>query len=288
MKKDTKILVTGGLGFIGSNLVDTLVKEGYTNITVIDNLSSLSSNRKYMQPSVRYLLQNVKYMQTHFEYDYKVIFHLAALARIQPSFEQPYKTLDNNIMGTIAIANFARLCKAKLVYAGSSSAYAGIRKSPYAFSKWSGEEVILMYHEVYNLNYNIARFFNVYGNRQPMKGEFAPVIGKFMTQYLVGERLTVVGDGEQKRDFTHVNDICQGLIVMSTLEKQGIYNLGTGLNYTINEIALTFKDDIIHIPERLGEARTSLANISMTEKDFNWVPKWNLINYIESWKIDQQ
>ena len=285
MKKDAKILVTGGLGFIGSNLVDTLLKEGYFNITVVDNLSSESCSMTYRQEGVRYLILDTRCIfQQAMTFDYDVIFHLAAMARIQPSFSNPYKTLDNNILGTAAICEFAVKCNAKLVYAGSSSAYAGPEESPYAFSKWTGEELITMYKNVYNLNYTIARFFNVYGPRQPLQGEFAPVIGKFMYQYKKGESLTVVGNGRQRRDFTHVDDICDGLIKMTDRTICGLYNLGTGINYSLNDIALAFKDDIDYVPERLREAMCTLADISETERIFNWVPKINVLNYIEQWK----
>ena len=206
-------LVTGGLGFVGSNLVDFLVDEKQHSVTVIDNLCSESSSRDFMRQDVVYWIDDVrnldkrKYANSKFD----VIFHLAAHARIQPSFEHPLEYLSNDIMGTAHACDFARKCGARFVYAGSSTAFGNVFLNPYAFAKKSGERVCEMYHDIYDMSTATARFFNVYGKRQPIVGPWATVVGKFEEFTKAGKPLTIVGDGEQRRDFTHIDDIVSGI-----------------------------------------------------------------------------
>ena len=288
---ENKILVTGGLGFVGSNLVDSLLSLGYKNITVIDDLSSESSSKSYMKSEVKYLLRDIVDIPK-FEEELEVfdtVFHLAALARLQPSFLNPLRYFEVNSLATFYLLDFLRRKnpEAKVVYAGSSTAFAGALLNPYAFAKHTGEDVCRLFSENYNINTAIARFFNVYGDRQPITGEWATVIGKFEQQYLNGEQLTVVGDGMQKRDFTHISDIISGLICLSEGNHRGeIFSLGTGRNYTLFDVAYAFKDDIKFIPPRPGEARETLADISAMTNATNWEPQSNLMEYIEKFKKD--
>ena len=285
-----KVLVTGGCGFIGSNLIDTLIKKRIEpeGITVIDDMSSESCSCGYAVEGVNYVMEDVKNINSVLSEFFDVIFHLAADARIQPSFKKPYRTIENNVMGTAAVLEYARKTSGKVVYAGSSSFYNGINKSPYAFSKWVGEEACAVYSEIYDIPVVIARFFNVYGQRQPSEGEFATVIGIFERQYNEGQNLTIIGDGEMRRDFTHVNDICEGLYQLGLKETSGIYNLGTGMNYSLNEIAdkiiATGKNKIgkTYLPVRSGEAPVTLADISRAVKDIGYRPEYNLMNYLET------
>jgi len=277
-----KILVTGGLGFIGYNLVNRLLEEGNTNITVIDNLSSDSSNINNKHNGVKYIiddinnLENIKYK----DLDFDIIFHLAALARIQPSFEDPISYFKSNVLGTVQVCELARRCGAKIVYAASSSAYGGPKLNPYAFAKYTGEEILSMYSELYNISTASARFFNVYGDRQPTEGTYATLIGIFERQYKLEQPLTITGDGEQRRDFTHVYDICDGLTCLSDHEFKGdIFNLGTGTNFSVNEIASMFNTKTMYIPSRPGEARITLADISQTVK-YGYAPKQSIESYI--------
>jgi len=287
MKK--QVLVTGGLGFIGYNLVKRLLETTDYEITVIDNLSSQSSSRNNKHKNVKYIiddinnLNNVKYEDLNFD----LIFHLAALARIQPSFKDPIRYFQSNIMGTVNVCELARRCNAKIIYAASSSAYGGPKLNPYAFAKWTGEETLKMYSEVYNISTVSARFFNVYGDRHPTEGTYATIIGIFERQYSNSESLTITGDGEQRRDFTHVHDICDGLICLSKDKHRGeIYNLGTGTNYSINEIAAMFSDNTTYIPTRAGEARITLADISETKK-YGYNPKQSIELYIKEFLTKQ-
>jgi len=172
-----------------------------------------------------------------------------------------------------------------MIYAGSSSFYAGQYLNPYAFSKWQGEEVCKMYSEVYDTNTAIARFFNVYGNRHPSEGPYGTVIGIFERQYLNKNPLTVTGNGNQRRDFTHVKDICSGLIELSKGVHSGaVYNLGTGKNHSINELAAMYTEsEVEFIPPRPGEAWETLADISKTTDKVGWSPKHSLEEYVNNW-----
>jgi UDP-glucose 4-epimerase len=284
MKK--RVLVTGGLGFIGYNLVKRLKETADYEITVIDNLTSDSSDINNKHDGVTYLIEDINNINNkqYQDLSFDLIFHLAALARIQPSFEDPVSYFQSNVLGTVSICELARRCGAKIIYAASSSAYGGPKLNPYAFTKYTGEETLKMYSELYGISTVCARFFNVYGDRQPTEGTYATIIGIFERQYSNGESLTITGDGEQRRDFTHVYDICDGLICLSKDTHTGqVYNLGTGTNYSINEIAAMFSDDTTYIPARPGEARITLADISATQK-FGYQPKQNITNYIQSFK----
>lgn len=278
-----KILVTGGLGFVGSHLVDLLLEKGYTDITVIDNLISESSSEEYKREKVQYYIEDIREINTILENEkYDIIFHLAALARIQPSFTRPVKTLDMNTQGTANVCEFARNCGAKIIYAGSSSYYAGPLLNPYAFSKWQGEEICKLFSRCFGLKVSIARFFNVYGPRQPEEGPYATVIGIFEKQRRDSLPLPITGTGEQRRDFTHINDICECFIAISQGNwKEEVFNIGTGVNYSINELADFFQFKKIYIPARPGEAEVTLADISKTIEKTGWHPQYNLSEYVK-------
>ena len=284
-----RILVTGGLGFVGSHLVDKLSQDTENQITVIDNLSSESSSRDYMVEGVEYWIDDVANLNTYRYNDksFDVIYHLAALARIQPSFKDPLKYLNIDIMGTANVCEFARRSGAKIVYAGSSSAFGGPMLNPYAFAKFTGEQCCELYSKVYGLSTVTARFFNVYGDRQPRSGPYATVVGVFEKQFENSDDLTVTGNGEQRRDFTHVDDIVSGLISLSRITRQGdVYQLGTGKNYSINQLAEMFGGNIKYIPARPGEAWETLADITSTVEDAKWFPKTQLEKYVAEKKIE--
>ena len=284
----TRILVTGGLGFVGSHLVDALADSGY-DVTVIDNLCSESSSKLYMREDVNYWIDDVRNLNTY-KYEgesFDLIYHLAALARIQPSFKDPLTYLSIDIMGTSNVLEFARRCDARVVYAGSSSAYGGPMLNPYAFAKFTGEQTCELYNKVYGMSTVIARFFNVYGDRQPTSGAYATVVGVFEKQSEAGFSLTVTGDGEQRRDFTHVSDIVRGF------EKLGrgtwnaeVFQLGTGKNHSINDLANMFEGNIKYIDKRPGEAWTTLADISDMTEATGWTPSVSLEEYVKQ-KLSQ-
>jgi len=277
-----KILVTGGMGFVGSNLVDKLVEQKY-NVWVIDNLSSESSSEVYINQKATYIKDDIRNINKHKELPkFDTIFHLAGLARIQPSFESPLEYIDVNINGTAKICELARRDNAKLIYSSSSSINNGEYNTPYTFSKWAGEEVIKTWIECYNLKASICRFYNVYGPREPKSGDYATVVRKFIRQYKNNKPLTIVGNGEQRRDFTHVDDIVDGLIeVSNSFVKWTLFHLGRGINYSINELANMFKDaKITYIPSRRGEGEVTLAENEQTFNKLGWHAKHNLQDWI--------
>lgn len=275
-----KILVTGGAGFIGSHLVDRLILENH-EVDVLDDFSTGSDENK--NSKANYIIKDIRDDLNDLS-GHDIVYHLAALARIQPSFEDPVKTIDINVKGTTNLCDYALKNSAKFIYAGSSSIYAGQYLNPYAFSKWQGEEVCKMFSSVYNMSSCIARFFNVYGSRHLCEGPYATVVGIFERQILEGKPLTITGDGEQRRDFTHVNDIVSGLILMSEEKWDGkVFNLGTGINYSINELASMYNSKTEYIPKRPGEAEMTLADISASEKELGYFPSENLESYIKNW-----
>lgn len=278
------VLVTGGLGFVGSHLVDSLSEDG-NSVTVIDNLCSESSSRNYMRKDVEYWIDDIRNINSYKYNDKKfdVVYHLAALARIQPSFKDPLNYLSIDVMGTSNVLEYARRNGSRVVYAGSSSAFGGPMLNPYAFAKYTGEQTCEMYHRVYSMSVVTARFFNVYGFRQPTTGAYATVVGIFEKQKSSGKSLTVTGDGEQRRDFTHVSDIVSGFKLLGEGEHSAeIYQLGTGKNYSINELAKMFSQDIEYIPPRPGEARNTLADYSEMNQKTGWKPKIDIEKYVQN------
>lgn len=277
-----KILVTGGLGFVGSSLVDKLVIQGH-DVIVIDNLSSESSSEEYKNEHVNYFIVDIRNINKIKLPKFDIIFHLAGMARIQPSFHDPLEYIDVNINGTAEVCEFAKRCSAKLIYSSSSSINNGKFKTPYTFSKWGGEEVLNTWIQCYKLNAAICRFYNVYGPREPETGDYATVVQKFIRQYKNNEPLTIVGTGDQRRDFTHVNDIVDGLIRVSEGNWNGdLFHLGRGVNYSINELAEMFEDATIkYIPLRKGEGRVTLANYEETFNKLGWNADHNLKDWIK-------
>jgi len=277
-----RFLVTGGLGFVGSNLVDILISKGWS-VMVIDDLSS--GNKEWKNNKAQYGEWDVQEINERIHKPFDVIFHLAAEARIQPSYQNPLRWQQANINGTAAICEYARRNGSKVIFAGSSSCYGGKFMNPYTFSKKISEEMCKMYSKVFEVSTVTARFFNVYGPRNPLIGEYTPIIAKFEQLKKQNKPLTVVGDGEQRRDFTHVYDICEGLIKLSEHKWSGeIFNLGTGVNYSINELVKMFDCEKIHLPSRPGESQETLADISKTIEKTGWKPKYSLENYIKEKK----
>ena len=282
-----KCLVTGGAGFVGTNLVKKLVKDGHTVISV-DNYST--GFRENHQKGVNYVDLDIRNTWGTLEefptMDGKidVIFHLAALARIQPSIRNPLPAIDVNINGTLNVLEYARRNEIQVIYAGSSSKHHGIFKSPYAFSKHGGEELCQLFSKVYDLNTSICRFYNVYGPYHIRSGTYATVLGIFENQFLNKQPLTITGDGEQRRDFTHIDDIVDGLIsCIGKNHKAEVFELGTGVNYSINEIADMFESDTTYIPQRPGEYDITLCDYSKAKKQLGYKPKGNLKQYVTKW-----
>lgn len=281
--RNKKILVTGGAGFIGTNLIKYLVQKGHT-VTSLDNYSYGSTENHI--PEVEYINKDVTEIvpQDLIGYNFDIVYHLAALSRIQPSFNEPVRFFNNNSSGTLAICEAVRYTNAKLVYAGSSSRWHNPYQSPYAASKHVGEEICKTYKQTYGLNIEIARFYNVYGPYELLEGEMAAVIGKFRFAKENNQPLQIVGNGEQRRDFTHVDDIVDGLwrIGMKQETHTDAWELGTGKNYSINEIAAMFKHPVEHIPDQLGNYRVTLQENTDAQRRLKWKPVDRVKDYIES------
>ena len=274
------IMVTGGAGFIGTNLIKRLLKDGH-NVVSLDNYSTGTEDNhqegcKYVDADIRDVIDFSYYMEKP-----DVIYHLAAIARIQPSFKNPANTLEVGILGTINILEWAREIDCKVIFAGSSSVHSGKLKNPYTFSKVVADDLCLLYKKHFDLDASICRFYNVYGPHQLTEGEYCTVVGIFERQYENGEPLTITGDGFQRRDFTHIDDIVNGLILtMDSIFSPDIIELGRGNNYSINELASMFKTEIEYIDERPGEARETLCDISNAHREIGYEPEVDLEDYI--------
>jgi len=277
-----KILVTGGVGFIGTNLTEELVKRNY-NVTSIDNYSFGSKNNEIK--GVKYYNHDIEDIDKITE-SFDVCFHLAAMARVQPSFEDPMEYFRVNVLGTTKVMEWAKKNNVKVVYAGSSSKHFNPSDSPYAMYKYLGEEVCKLYKKSYNINVEIARFYNVYGPREVMHEKYGNVIGIWKSKVRKGEPLPIVGDGNQRRDFTHVFDIVDGLIKIANSDKNhdDAWELGTGNNYSINELFemfnKRFETDFVNIADQPGNYKKTLRKNDDLIDLLNWKPKDRLREYI--------
>jgi UDP-glucose 4-epimerase len=299
-----KVIVTGGAGFIGSNIVDKLLDIGH-EVIVIDNESAICHEHFYWNDKAH----NYKFDICDYEnirplfdgVDY--VFHLAAEARIQPSLLNPLLTVKTNALGTSTILQCSREAGVKrVIYSSTSSAYGrkytsllekgeGLTENleedcltPYSVSKVNGEKMCKLYSTLFNLETVTLRYFNVYGYREPTRGKYAPVIGLFLKQVARDKPMTIVGDGEQRRDFTNIEDVVRANIMcMESKENFNgeVYNVGTGINYSINEVAELVGGDKVHIPERKGESRITLANCDKIKRKIGWEHYVMLEAYIE-------
>lgn len=294
--KNQKVMVTGGAGFIGSHLVDALIKAGY-QVTVIDDLSS--GKKKYINKKAAFFQKDIgdyKAVKSHFAgIDY--VFHVAARARMQPSIFDPRESFTNNVIGTFNVLLASKEAGVKrLIYSASSSAYGEPKtlplkenmpphpRNPYALFKYMGEGMARLFYELYGLPMVCLRYFNVYGERQPMEGEYATVIGKFLRQRQSGQPLTIIGNGKQKRDFTYVGDVVRAnILAMESDQAVGqLINVGTGQNYSINQVANWVSGSKIFLPFRIAEVEEVLADNSKALKLLGWRPLTKLEDWLKN------
>jgi len=303
-----KSLVTGGAGFIGSNLVDLLIKNKH-KVIVLDNFSTgrrsnlkghSKKNLKIVNVDI-YKNNNLKKYFSGVDY----VFHLAGLADIVPSIENPKKYFNSNVVGTFNVIKHSKNAKVKkFIYAASASCY-GLPKKfptkenspikpmyPYALTKWQAEEIVMHWNKVFDFPAISLRFFNCYGPRSRTTGAYGAVFGVFLAQKLANKPLTIVGNGKQTRDFIHVSDLVRAVLKAAKSKKTGeIYNLAGGKEVEVNKIARLIGGRTIKIPKRPGEPDRSLGDIKKIKKDLNWKPKVkiengvkNLLENIESFK----
>lgn len=301
MKKSLHAVVTGGAGFIGSHLVDELIRQGF-RVTIIDNLST--GKHGNLNPKARFRKGDVRSydeIAPHFK-GADIVFHTAALARIQPSISDPRSTFQANVEGTFNVLMAARAAHVKrVVYSASSSAYGDQKSLPlheemvtrpknmYALSKFMGEEMCRMFSDLYGLETVCLRYFNVYGPRQTNDGPYATVIGIFFKQLVERTPLTMVGDGKARRDYTFVADVVRANVLAARSQKVGngeTINVGCGKNYSIQEVAagvlgLPVKElpravrdrRAMYIPARPGEVQATLADNRKARKLLGWKPR---------------
>ena len=281
-----KILVTGGAGFIGTNLIKRLLKEGHEVVSLDDYETGLQENEV---DGATYIMGDIDSL-TYWKGDgFDLCYHLAALSRIQPSFEDPTETFRVNTQGCQVVAEWARLNGVKVVYSGSSSRWHDPFQSPYAAFKHMGEEVFKLYRQTYGLDVEICRFYNVYGPDEIIDGDWAAVIGIWRRQVRDGSPISIIGDGEQRRDFTHVVDIVDALykVGMGSEKHEDAWELGTGTNYSINEVYGLFKEkfpqiESIYLPDQPGNYRKTLRENDDTLERLGWKPEDRLREYIQS------
>ena len=274
-----RILVTGGAGFVGTNLIKNLLKKGHEVISVDDYSTGKKENHI---EGCQYIQRNILDIDPNdFIYKPDLVYHLAAKARIQPSFEQPEEYIRVNYEGTY---NLIKLCLKEgisMIYAGSSSHHSGKLSNPYTFSKDMGEEIIQLYRKHFGLRASIVRFYNVYGPHQLTEGGYTTLIGRWMNNIEKDIPCEIYGDGTKRRDFTHVDDIVKGLIKI--LEKGTYYDdfeFGRGQNHSVNEVAKMFNITPIYKENKPGESQITLCDNSIAKKLLKWKPIINLKDYI--------
>jgi len=292
-------LVTGGAGFIGSNLVDYLLDKGH-EVVCVDNESAECNDKFYWNPNainVKVDVTDYKAMKNVFTgVDY--VFHFAAESRLQPAIKNPIEAVYKNCVGTTTVLQCAREAGVKrLVYSSTSSGY-GFNPSPnietqpddclnpYSASKVAAEKFCKMYSDLYGLETVVLRYFNVFGERSPTRGQYAPVIGIFQRQKDAGEPLTIVGDGTQRRDFIYVGDVARAnelaALMPGVKDHLGeVFNVGSGVNYSVQEIADAISDNQTYIPKRDGEMETTWSNIDKVNKVIGWKPEVDVLEWIK-------
>ena len=292
-----KIMVMGGAGFVGTNLIKRLLKDEH-EVHAVDNYSTGFKHNhqdgctyhEYDLASERMLSIYVDHSTYPYwrEDEFDLIFNVAALARIQPSLKDPLKTIRNNFNSALHTLEWARGSKTPVVFAGSSTLHHGLWGSPYAWSKYGGEQLCELYNKVYDLPTSICRFYNVYGKHQLEDGAYATVVGIFEKQYRENKPLTVTGDGEQRRDFTHIDDIVDGIVRCgfnllgdNPIASGQAYELGRGKNYSINELTEMFgQTEVEYIPARKGEYPFTLADYTKANQELDWTPTLDIKDYI--------
>ncbi len=309
MSNKSRVLVTGGAGFIGSHLVERLLSDDH-DVVVLDNLSvgrvkNLSRALQTEECTFHQVdIRDSKALAAHFE-GVHTVYHLAALADIVPSIEKPAEYFTTNVDGTFNVVEAARACGVRrLVYAASSSCYgipdiyptpedALIRPQyPYALTKYLGEQMALHGGNVYDVPTVSLRFFNVFGPRARTSGTYGAVVGVFLAQKLAGKPFTVVGDGTQTRDFTFVDDIVDGIVTAAKSELRGeILNLGSGGTYSVNELCRLLGGPVEHIPKRPGEPDCTFADTSKVQRLLGWRARTSfedgvrvMLEHIDDWR----
>ena len=280
-----KVLVTGGVGFVGSNLIKSLISKGYEVYSIDDYSSGSLKNERAEVKYIKMDILNISDLNETFD----ICFHLAARTLVQESFKRVDDYFSSNVTGTLNIAKWASKNKIKLIYAGSASKHNNPRSSPYALTKFLGEEICKLYKLNFKLDLQIARFYNVYGPLERVDQINGNVIGIWRSRIQSGLPLQIVGDGEQTRDFIHVSDIVDGLIKIaeSNIDINDAWELGSGNQYSINKLFSYFNNRFPEIKSEMindqpGNFRSSILINNEVSKKLNWNPKDRLEDYINN------
>lgn len=275
-----KILVTGGAGFIGSHLCEKLHSLNYDVYSLDNYFTGKKSNHI---PGVTYIEGSTKDISKLIDFKPSVVYHLGEYSRVEQSFEDIEKLWNYNKDGIFSVLQFCIKNNSKIVYAGSSTKFGdkglGRFQSPYSWSKASNSELVKNYGAWFNLKFAIVYFYNVYGPREISKGKYATLIGLFKEKVRKNQRLTIVSPGTQRRNFTHVEDIIEGLIMVGDKGTGDNYGIGSPEAYSILEIAKIFNRPIVMIPERAGNRMGADIDTSKTEA-LGWKPKWSIKDYL--------
>ena len=279
------ILVTGGAGFVGTNLIKQLLEDGHSVVS-IDNYST--GKEKNHITGCTYIRGDISQYTNIKKYNKPVdiIFHMAAIARIQPSFKTPEKYINTNFNGTFNMVKYCVKNNIPLIYAGSSSHHSGKFKNPYTFSKDLGEEIIQLYQKHFGLKALIARFYNVYGPNQLTEGGYTTLIGRWINNIKNGLPCEIYGDGNKRRDFTHVEDIIKGLTAIMNQNAYGYtFEFGRGKNHSVLDVANMFNIKPTYKENKPGEAQETLADYSLAKEVLGWTPEIDLQYYINTLKL---
>ncbi|MCX6122165.1 MAG: GDP-mannose 4,6-dehydratase [Ignavibacteriales bacterium] len=301
-------IVTGGAGFIGSHMVDVLLDNDF-EVRVIDNLSGgheRNLSHRASDPWLHFEKKDICYLESDNSlfHGAKYVFHFAGIGDIVPSIEHPIAYMQTNVQGTVRVLEAARSAGVdKLIYAASSSCY-GLATTPtredhpiapqypYALSKYQGEQAAFHWHQVYGLPVNSIRIFNAYGTRVRTTGVYGAVFGVFLKQKLSGKPYTVVGDGNQSRDFLYVTDVARAFLAAAQTKRSGqVYNVGAGAPKRINHLVELLSGEVVYVPKRPGEPDCTWADIGKITTELAWQPNVNfeegvsmMLAEIENWK----
>jgi UDP-glucose 4-epimerase len=284
-------VVTGGAGFVGSHMVDLLVREGY-RVHIVDNLTGgrlINIEQHRSNPDVLFENRDIRSLEAGDPLfaDARYVFHFAGIGDIVPSIDRPVDYMSTNVQGTVRMLEAARHAGvSKFVYAASSSCY-GLTEElpttenapiqpryPYALSKYQGEQAVLHWHGVYGLPVNSIRICNAYGTRSRTTGAYGAVFGVFLAQRLAGRPLTIVGDGTQRRDFLYVTDVARAFLAAAVTERSGrVYNVGAGDPQSVHRLADLLGGPRVHIPKRPGEPDCTWADIRRIRAELHWEPQ---------------
>ena len=280
----TQILIIGGAGFIGSNLCKELSKNNSLELTSLDNY--FTGDVKNHHKNIRYINGHTKDIFDLINFKPSIIIHLGEYSRVEQSFRDRDIVFESNYFGTRQVIEFAVHNNSKLVYGASSTVFASESKnlSPYSFTKSTNVDLIKAYSKWYGINFSIVYFYNVYGGNEICHGQYATLIGIFTNQYINNENLTVVKPGSQMRNFTHINDVVSGLILVIKNIKNNEFHLGNDKKYSVLDIAKMFNRNIIFLPEREGNRSDSNIDNSDLRK-LGWKPSVEIIDYINKIKL---